>query len=156
MPVAMTLQKHLAELGIEYDVLMHPKTLTSQETAQQSHVPGDRIAKGVLLKDERGYLLAVVPATHHVRLGELREKTGRRLGLATEAEVAARFKDCEVGAIPPIGAAYGLPAILDDSVVGQADVYFEGGDHVNLVRVTGAQFEKLMANAERGRFSRHD
>ena len=34
--------------------------------------------------------------------------------------------DCEPGAVPPLGAAYGLDVVVDDSLTDHSDVYFEG------------------------------
>ncbi len=57
------------------------------------------------------------------------------------------FGDCERGAIPPIAEAYGLDAIIEPSICDQPDVYFEGGDHATLVRVSQAQFAALIGAA---------
>jgi len=45
------------------------------------------------------------------------------LSLATEDELGRLFEDCELGAIPPIGAAYEVPVILDESVCGATDLF---------------------------------
>ena len=81
---------------------------------------------------------------------------GRSAALASEQEVGRLFPDCELGAIPPPGEAYGLDMVLDDSLAGLDEVCFEGGDHRSLVRVGGEQFRGLMSGARRGRFSTHD
>ena len=39
---------------------------------------------------------------------------------------------------------------MDDSLAQQPDVYFEEGDHTNLVHVSGISFQKLMAEALQG------
>ncbi|MFQ6017024.1 MAG: aminoacyl-tRNA deacylase [Kiloniellaceae bacterium] len=156
MAIAATLQRYLADHGIAYDVVTHPRTVSSTATARESHVSGDCLAKAVIVKDEEGFVVAVAPASHHVRLADLSRLLDRRLGLATEQEASALFGDCELGAFPAAGAAYGLAVAVDDSLAEQPEVYFEGGDHLSLVQVTAEQFRKLMAEAAHGRFSRHD
>ena len=99
-----------------YDVLTHPHTATSGESAQASHVPGTRLAKSVVLEDERGYVMVVLPASRHVDLGELHRQLNRDLGLATETELGTLFSDCEIGALPAIGPAYGLETVIDDAI----------------------------------------
>ncbi|HYZ32617.1 MAG TPA: YbaK/EbsC family protein, partial [Crenalkalicoccus sp.] len=69
------------------------------------------------------------------------------------AEIARLFDDCELGAVPPIGAAYGVPVLVDESLDGAAELYFEGGDHRTLVHVGGAAFRALTKDARRARFS---
>jgi Ala-tRNA(Pro) deacylase len=126
------------------------------ESAQASHVTGDRIAKGVVLRAEDGYLLAVLPASHHIQLDHLTEWLHENVGLATENEITTLFADCEIGAVPAVGAAYGLDVIMDDSVTEQSDVYFEGGDHATLVHLTTENFLELMGDVRHTQFSLHN
>ena len=52
MTLAVTLQRYLADHGIDYDVVTHRPTMSSSQTAEASHVPGDFLAKAVIVKDE--------------------------------------------------------------------------------------------------------
>ena len=155
MAIAATLKQYLSDQGVDYDAVAHPHTGGSLETAEVAHVSGEDIAKAIVLKDEDGYLVAVLPATYRLQLGALREILGRRLEMADEKELAGLFTDCEPGAVPPVAGAYGLKAIWDENLARLEDVYFEGGDHSNLIRVSGEAFAKLMADADRGIFSHH-
>jgi len=154
MTIANRLQRYMDQAGVRYDVVAHPRSLASSRTAQAAHVPGDRLAKAVVVHHEMGYAIAVVPSTHRVELSALQAVLDRRLGLATEAEVAELFDDCDYGAVPPIGAAYGVPVVLDESC-DAGEVYFEGGDHTSLVHVAGEAFRKLTREARRARISHH-
>jgi Ala-tRNA(Pro) deacylase len=156
MTIAPTLATCLEEAGIQPEMLTHPHSPSASRTAEASHVSGNRLAKAVLLKDDTGYLLAVLPASHHLLLDALEALTGRSLSLAAEDEIGRAFPDCELGAVPPVGVAYGVPAVVDDSLVNEAEIYLEGGDHTTLLRVTREEFAKLMHGAPRGMFSRHD
>ena len=155
MAIALTLQQYLAEHGINYDVLPHAPTQSSMRTAEASHVPGEYLAKAVVLKGDAGYLLAVLPASHHLQLNDVAARLNREFEFATEEEIEALFRDCARGAVPPIGAAYGVDVIVDDSIACQPEIYFEGGDHATLVHVSGTQFARLIAETPRGHFSSH-
>ncbi len=154
MTIAYRISEYLTEQDADYEILDHPHSSTSMETAQVSHVPGDRIAKTVVLEDDRGYLLAVLPASCRVDLGELHRQTNRNLGLASEYELGALFDDCEPGAVPPFGGIYDLDTIVDESLSEQSDVYFEAGDHERLIRVSAETFEVLLGEAQHSEFSR--
>ena len=154
MTIAVSVQKQLSREGVHYEVIEHPRTVDSAHTAQASHVPGAQLAKGTVLKDDQGFIIAVVPASRRVDLGALHMHFGRHVGLATEREVETLFDDCEPGAVPPLGVAYGIDAILDDSLMDQSDIYFEAGDHRGLVHVSGPDFLKLMTGAPHGDISR--
>lgn len=155
MTIASKLRQYLDGKGVHYDVVTHPRTATTSQSAESAHIPGDRVAKSVVIHHELGYVLAVVPSTNRVELGTLQDLLDKRLGLATEDEVSTLFDDCEAGAIPPVGAAYGVPVVLDDSLNAAPDLYFEGGDHKSLVHVSGDAFRVLTKDARRARFSHH-
>lgn len=155
MAIAMTLQDYLDRWGVDYEVVPHPHSESSLETAEAAHVPGDKLAKCVLTEDYQGYLMVVIPASHEVEFRLLDEQLDRRLELATEPELAEIFTDCELGAIPPLGEAYGMDVALDESLLKCDDVYFEAGDHEDLIHLRGEDFRDIMAGAEHGRFSHH-
>jgi Ala-tRNA(Pro) deacylase len=127
------------------------------ETAETAHVPGDALAKGIVLLDDAGLLLVVVPSDYHVELNALNALLGRSLAFVAEQDLGEIFPDCEPGAVPPIGAAYSIETVWDPeaSLGKQEHVFFEGGDHLTLVRVSGKQFHELMAGANRAHFSHH-
>jgi Ala-tRNA(Pro) deacylase len=83
----------------------------------------------------------------------LSRRLGRELQLVDENRIAPIFKDCDVGAIPPLGPAYGMETVVDDRLVGQREVYFEAGDHEDLVCVSGEQFLALLKEAQHAAFS---
>jgi Ala-tRNA(Pro) deacylase len=155
MAIAITLAEYLENEGVSFDLVAHPHSNSSLASAESAHIPGDQLAKSVVLEDEEGILLAVIPATHKLDLNSLERCIGRKLGLVPEQRLRQLFYDCEFGAIPPIGRAYGYETILDDSLMEHDDVYFEAGDHVDLVHLTGDAFHSLMEETDHAQFSYH-
>jgi len=155
MSITSTVARYLTDRGVAYDVVAHPPTQTASASAQASHVPADRLAKAVVIKGGDGFMVAVLPASRHIHFEELRQLLGCDVDMANEEQIETLFLDCQPGAVPALGAAYGLKVIVDDSLVQQPDIYFEGGDHANLIHLNGATFEKLMADARHGRFTGH-
>jgi Ala-tRNA(Pro) deacylase len=155
MTIAPILQRHL-DRNVSYDVITHDPTMSSSRTAQACHVSGDRLAKAIVLRRNGGYMLAVLPASRHIRLPDLKLQIGDDVDLADEGEIRQLFPDCALGAVPPVGECYDLDVIVDDSIQEPPDIYLEGGDHTTLVHIDQAQFARLMAEARHGRFSVHD
>ncbi|MFQ5418639.1 MAG: aminoacyl-tRNA deacylase [Myxococcota bacterium] len=153
MSIAKTVKWYLDTHHVSYEILQHPHTTTSEETANAAYIWGDQLAKSVLLEDERGYVLVVLPASRRVDLRKLRAKLGRKLEFATEGELGQIFRDCETGAIPPLGAAYGIPVAYDDHLRRLGSVYFEGGDHQDLVYMGGVEFASLFQDSPHGDFA---
>lgn len=155
MTISATVERHLADAGINYDVISHDRTGDSMSTAMAAHVSSESLAKAVILKDAKGYLMAVMPATYKFSEGEMYDVLGRRLELADEKELADMFPDCDPGAVPPLAAAYDMEAVWDESLVYRMEVYFEGGDHGSVVHVKGDDFRNLMGDARHAHFSHH-
>jgi len=153
MAIAQTVESYIAQRGVRYDVISHAHSHNSAETAELAHVPGDRLAKSVVLEDDDGFVMAVLPSTCHIRLGKLSREMNRRLRLATETELPDIFTDCEPGAIPPVGLAYGVPTVVDDGIALQPEIYFEAGDHEQLIRMSREDFRTLMDHAGHARFA---
>lgn len=153
MGIAITLAQYLAERGVQYDVVEHPHAVTALESAKTSHISLNRLAKAVVLKGEEGFMLAVLPASSHIQFGQLRKHLGADVAMANEEQIETLFVDCEPGAVPALGAAYGLKVVVDDSLVNEPEIYLEGGDHASLVHISGSTFQELLADARHARFS---
>jgi Ala-tRNA(Pro) deacylase len=155
MSIAPTLQRYL-DSNVTYDVIMHDPTMSATRTAQACHVSGERLAKAIVLRHNGSYVLAVLPASRHIRLPDLKLQIGDDVELADEREIKRLFPDCALGAVPAVGECYDLDVIVDDSIEEQPEIYLEGGDHTTLIHLGHAQFARLMAGARHGRFSAHD
>ena len=153
MSIANTVKRYLDSHAVRYEILPHPHTSTSHETADAAFIWDDQLAKSVLLEDEGGYVMAVLPASHRVDLRKLRSQLDRELEFATESELGELFSDCEVGAVPPLGAAYGIPVVYDERLWGLTSIYFEAGNHEDLIFMRGSEFLGLLAYARHGDFA---
>ncbi|MFD6357457.1 aminoacyl-tRNA deacylase [Nocardia tengchongensis] len=151
--MSATLQDCLRQKSSRYEVVNHPHSDTSMQTAAAAHVPGDRLAKTVLLEDDNGYVAAVLPTTQAVHLTDLWARTGRHLVLAKENELRKLFTDCDTGALPPVCMAYGMQTFLEQDLALEPEVYFEAGDHEALIHMEQREFLSLMEAAEIAHFS---
>lgn len=148
MSIAYRVQDYIAEQALPWDPVPHRASHSSLEAAQLAHVPPDAVAKAVVLEDRDGYVLAVLAAHRRLDLPEIGAALQRDLWLASEPQLLELFSDCALGAVPPVGAAYGIPTVWDQSLGDKRDVYFEGGDHCTLVHMSGADFCELMRSAQ--------
>jgi Ala-tRNA(Pro) deacylase len=153
MSAAYTVENYLSTHHIPYEIVSHPRSVTSLRTASAAHIQPDRMAKAVVLEYDDGYMLAVLPANCHVKLGQLRRVMGRDLRMATEYGISRLFPDCDTGAVPPVGYAYGVETVWDESLMEQPDLYFEAGDHESLMHVNTKDFIDMMGDALHGRFT---
>jgi Ala-tRNA(Pro) deacylase len=144
MAIAITLKSYLDSHDVEYDTVEHPHTESAVDSAKSAHVPAHQMAKAVVLEDNQGYIVSVLPSNNRLNLGWVNEELQRELKLATEPELKELFKDCETGAVPALSTAYGLEVIWDDQLKYASDIYIEAGDHEHLIHLKGRDFKQLM------------
>lgn len=156
MALSDRLRKHLEQQKVPYEVLRHREVFRAQEVAETTHVPGKLLAKPVVIRTgDGGYYMVVVTAPQHADLAAIHRKTGRPEGrLATEKEMSSLFPDCELGAMPPIGRLYDMPTYIDEEFRRQDHIYFQAGNHHEVVKMKFADFEKA-AGPFSGEFSLH-
>ena len=107
------IDQYLREHHLPYVHSVHVRAISAQRFAAAEHVPGDRIAKPVVVSVDGVLALAIVSATEKVDVEALRRATGAtNVELVPEAAFEGRFAPCEVGAEPPLGM-FGLPMYVD-------------------------------------------
>jgi Ala-tRNA(Pro) deacylase len=138
---------YLDEHGVAYEVVEHGERFTAAAEARAAGVEPHNAAKSLLLKDEDGYELVVIPASERLDLKKVRRALDRELRLATEEEMGADFGRFELGALPPVGPMLPAPEVVDRRLLDHERVLCNAGDHRHsilvdpreLVRVAGAQ-----------------
>jgi Ala-tRNA(Pro) deacylase len=153
--MASTVSQFLDDRSVSYRVIPHAHSATSRESAHAANVREDKVAKAILLRDSEGPVLAVIPASSSLDLRAVHDETGRnQLEMVPESELGRTFPDCELGALPPLGPAYGLTTLVDSSL-GRCDtVYFESGDHEELVAMDGRDFDRLFSGCRHSDLSK--
>ena len=153
MSISPRLRSYLDRRGLHFDEVPHEQAMCAAEAARAAHVAGEQVAKAVLVQVGDNYMLAVVPASRQVRFDRLQSWLGRPVRLAEERESENLFADCDLGAIPPVGGAYDLETVMDDSLLGAEEVYFEGGDHRTFVHMQADDWRRLTKDTAHGAFS---
>ncbi|MEB0272888.1 YbaK/EbsC family protein, partial [Pseudomonas sp. 5B4] len=98
--------RSLEQARCDYDIVANPHSATSLESARVASVPAERLAKSEILDDQHGhYMMAVLPADRHLDLSKI--QTSGDWQLTRESGLPHLFGDCERGAIPALGEAYG-------------------------------------------------
>jgi Ala-tRNA(Pro) deacylase len=151
----MKLDELLTNRQVAYEHLHHRPAYTANRTAQTLHVPGQEMAKTVVLRVDGRYVLAVLPATHRIDLEKLRQDMGaERVEMASESEMDRLFPDCERGAVPPFGSLYHLETWIDESLTADEQIVFDAHSHEDAIRMRFRDYEAL-EHPHRGRFGQH-
>jgi Ala-tRNA(Pro) deacylase len=145
---AQKLKDFLDKNKVRYVRIIHSPAYTAQEVAASAHVPGEELAKTVMVKLDGNMAMAVLPAPHQVSTPALRKAAGvKKAELATEEEFRDMFPECELGAMPPFGNLYDLPVYVDQSLTRDEEIAFNAGSHAELIRMSYQDFARLVKPA---------
>ena len=132
--------RFLEARGLHHAVIEHSQTYTAGAEARIAAVPPQHAAKTILLRDDGGYVLAVIPASELLDLRKVRRLARRpELRLATEQEMAADFPAFEVGALPPFGELFECPEFIDVRLLSPPRILCNGGDHQHSIVVSARE-----------------
>jgi Ala-tRNA(Pro) deacylase len=142
---AKKLKEFLDGHQIRYVTISHSPAFTAQEIAASAHVRGIELAKTVMVTFDGAMAMVVLPASRKISFELLREASGaENVQLATERAFSDMFPGCEVGAMPPFGNLYGLDVYASKLLGQDQEIVFNAGSHTELIRMTFADFERLV------------
>jgi Ala-tRNA(Pro) deacylase len=145
MAIPVAISAYLGRNRVHYTVIEHPVAYKAQEEAVLSHVPGSEWAKAVVCMADDLPILAVLSANSTVDLARLQRFVGAEsFRLATEAEIARLYEDCELGAMPPFGPLYGQRVLVEKTLTTDPEIVFNAGSHREAIRMDYADFEALV------------
>ncbi len=144
MPVKK-LKDFLDSQCVKYVAITHSPAYTAQEIAASAHIHGKDLAKTVMVKADGKLAMAVVPASHKVRLDHLRSMVGAKdLELASEQDFKDKFPDCEIGAMPPFGNLYDMDVYVSEILSQDKEIAFNAGSHTELIQLQYQDFVRLV------------
>lgn len=145
-------RNYLDDQQVPYRLIPFPSGETLGQIAERLDIPTRRMVRMVLLHDASGLVMIILPCNHILDFSILCQLLQRDLEPLHGVETAHFFHEhgCKTGSYPPLPAAFGVSALVDNSVmtqVGDEDIYFDGGSGDVLVSMQSAHFRQLLADA---------
>lgn len=140
------LKKLLDTKQINYSLTMYSNDTSDANSFRDHHLRSSNAARSVLLEDQEGKLLALVPANCILDLHRLRQLLGRNLTAVspTEIEAFASSKGLEV--IPAIPNINGLETVIDEQLVNSENpILLDSGKAPHLLEIDNSALESLMS-----------
>jgi len=144
MPVKK-LKQFLDDQQVKYVTIQHSLAYTAQETAQSAHIPGNEMAKTVMVLVDDQMAMAVLRAPDKVDLDRLRDVTGAKtVEFASEQQFQGLFPSVDVGAMPPFGNLYDMPVYVEENLSRDQQIAFNAGSHSELIQLAYDDFARLV------------
>ncbi len=163
--LSKTLKNFLDKNKVKYDFLEHRTVYTALDKAATLKVKPTSVGKTVVVSlDGKNFALGLIPANKNLdkqkvlaAFNKLRqknkEKTHKKINLATEKWMKTNIRGAKLGATPPFGALYKLPFFIDTSLARQPKIIVNAGEYELSLKLSPTSLIKLNPNALKGCYS---
>lgn len=135
MPIPKKVEAFFKSQNIMPEVVSHKTVYTVYDLAQTLREKFDSIAKTLLVKADREFLLVVMPANYRLDMQKLKKAIrAKKVSLASEKDMKLKFH-ATPGAMMPFGALHRLEVIADASLLKAKHALFNAGSFTESVRI---------------------
>ncbi len=143
-PKTNKITKFLNEAKVKFKLLEHKVVYTAHDAAQTTKKKLGEIAKVVLVKVDKDFVLIVLPAGKYVDFSGIKKALkAKKVDLASEKDIAKYLKS-KVGLIHPFGSQYKLQTLLDKGLAKTRKMVASAGSYTESVEIALKDFEKLV------------
>lgn len=153
LALAARLQQYLAQKGLPYQEIDTDSAADFSSAALNQARPATEVLETQLLIGPEGVVLAVYGFGAQLDQKAVEGVAGRQLQPLTPEQATKVFSDCDQGFIPPIGAAYGVPVLVDTEVARPGRAVFCSGINGTLISMDRQHLAQALAGAKHGRIT---
>lgn len=140
--VPKKLLSYLDKAKIKYKIVRHKTVYTAYDVAQTLGAKLGEIAKTLVVKADKNYFLAILPASHKLDLGKLKKLVkAKKIEIAKEGVMKKIFK-IKPGALSPFGQIYKVPVYIDKGILKAKQIIAGAGTFEESVVMTAKNFLK--------------
>jgi prolyl-tRNA editing enzyme YbaK/EbsC (Cys-tRNA(Pro) deacylase) len=136
--------KLLDEAKIKYKTLEHKVVFTAHDVGATTKKKLSEIAKVVLVKADKDFVLIVLPAGKYVDFNGIKKalKT-KKVSMANEKDITKYLKT-KVGLLHPFGSEYNLQTLMDKGMSRAKKMIASAGTYTDSVEIGVKDFKKMI------------
>lgn len=140
------IREYLTDKGICCESVAHDVSLTLEVIAEQLFIPLHQFARAQLLRDGKGYAMAILPLASHLDFASIKSESGREFEMAWPEEYAALFSHLHSKSIPPLSGLYDMDCFIDSALVKNDVIYLPDGSAQCLLKLSADDFLALQGS----------
>lgn len=138
------LKKFLDQNKVKYELLEHKKVYTAFNEAETQHINLKEVAKTVLVKVDKGWVMTILQANKYVDFKAVQKALkAKKVSMAKESEITKYLKT-KIGLLHPFGNLYKIPILLDKALAKTKKMIASAGSYTESLQVSLKDFEKLV------------
>jgi len=165
MAIPKSILNFLDKNKIKYEIIHHRVVYTAYDKAATLSLKPHHVVKTVIVNlDKKNHALALIPSNKNLDKKKLlalinkqrqkaKQPSFKKIDFAKEQWMKKTLKGIKLGATPPFGVLYKLPAFIDNALANQPKLIVNAGDYQNSLKITAASLFKLDKTIVKGNFS---
>ncbi len=138
-----SITKLLDAAKVKYQTLEHKVVFTAHDVGATTKKKLSEIAKVVLVKADKDFVLIVLPAGKYVDFGGIKKALkAKKVSMASEKDITKYLKT-KVGLLHPFGSEYNLQTLLDKGMLKAKKMIASAGTYTHSIEISLKDFEKI-------------
>lgn len=161
MPIPQKLIKFLEKNKVKYEPIKHRTVYTAFDKAATLKVPQKMVGKTLVIKLDKNPAIILISANKNLDYNPPATRNKfkkiaktKKVDFVSERIIKNKLKGVKVGAIPPFGNLWSLATFIDAQLLTQSKIIVNGGDYNWSIKISPANFKKLIPDLIIGSFSK--
>jgi len=148
--------KKLLDSGkIKYELIKHKTVYTAYDKAATLHLSEKMVGKTLVVKLDKDIALVTIPANKNLDKNKLKKAAkSKKLDFVSEKVMKNKFKGVKMGAVPPFGRLFKILTFVDRGLMENPKIILNSGDNNWSIKISPAQYKKLIPDIILGNFSK--
>ena len=143
MAISAKVARHLEKNKVPHEIVKHKKVYTAFDLARTLDEKFERIAKTLLVRADKRYVVVTIPAHYRLDMGKLKRfLKAKEVKIANEPMIK-KVLNLRPGAIVPFATLHKLESVLDQSLRKAKEIIVGAGSFTDSLRMKVKDLEKL-------------
>lgn len=143
MTIPANVRKYLEKNKVPHEVVKHKKVYTAFDLARTLDEKFEKIAKTLLVKADKRYVVVTIPAHYRLDIGKLKRfLKAKEVQIANEPMIK-KILNLRPGALIPFGTLHKLEAVFDKSLHKAKEMVVGAGSFTESLKMKVKDLEKL-------------
>jgi len=145
---------YLEKNKYKYEIIKHRTTFTAWDTAQTEKVKPQEVAKALIIKVDKDWIIAVLPSNKNLNKKDLlklvnsdrkkkKENLVKKIDFADEKWLKKNMKIGKLGAVPPFKELLKKEVYFDKILTKNKKIYVSSGEYNASLRFLVSQYLKI-------------
>lgn len=143
MSIPKNVTNYLEKKAAKYEPIVHKKVYTAYDAAQTLKKDLKEIAKSLLIKADKAYILVIVPASMRIDLKKLKKAVGAKKVEIPKENVMVKVFKIKPGAITAFGGLHKVETVVDKSFLKTKEAIFAAGSFTDSIRMKVKDFIEM-------------